>query len=153
MKCLHCGHPPHMHTLGGTCLADGCKCTHGLYAQVGHVHHNQGSFIARPSVLGNPFVVNNERDRAKVIEWYRRWLWRKLNEGDKAVMASLQDLLAQARRPEGVTLLCYCRRAGETRPECHADVVCKALAFLDDLENDPLVMATMSLGGEFIRVG
>jgi len=74
--------------------------------------------------LANPFRIGKDGDRAAVIEKYRRWLWQQIKE-QGAAYAELLSLLYMARQG-GITLVCHC----SPRP-CHADVIAKALAWLD----------------------
>lgn len=71
------------------------------------------------SALGNPFFLRHEADRARVIEQYRHWLWRKLKSHDRDVVAALDHITS------GTRLLCHCHPL-----PCHADVIAKAWAWL-----------------------
>jgi len=111
---------------------------------------DDGHYIGRPngdrpgSALANPYRLGREEDRAKVIAQYKTWLWKKIQAGDPKVMAELWRLLDLARRPEGVTLLCWC-----APKQCHGDVIKAALIWLDEQhQNDKLFqVATQELGG------
>jgi hypothetical protein len=50
------------------------------------------------SVLGNPFALHSERDRAKVIAAYRGWLEAKLRIKDAEVREALNRLYLLAKR-------------------------------------------------------
>ena len=57
-------------------------------------------YIGRGSKWGNPFVMRNEADRARVIEAYRKFLWQEI----KAGRISKDELLALDRKRLG----CFC---------------------------------------------
>lgn len=71
-------------------------------------------YIGRGSPFGNPFKMDNEDDRDKVIELYRHWLWKALQEGKitKEMLLSL----------DGKRLACYCAPKA-----CHGHVLVKAI--------------------------
>lgn len=64
-------------------------------------------YVGRPSKWGNPFKLEREADRPKVLEQYRRWL------------ASNPQLIEAAKKElKGKVLACWCA----PKP-CHADVL------------------------------
>ena len=71
-------------------------------------------YIGRGSKWGNPFVMRNEADRARVIEAYRKFLWQEI----KAGRISKDELLAL----DGKRLGCFCA----PKP-CHGDVIVAAI--------------------------
>jgi len=72
--------------------------------------------IDRRTRWGNPFVIGRDGDRARVIELYRRELWRRIRAGEIA----LDDLAALNSK----TLLCHCHPL-----PCHGDVLARAAAW------------------------
>lgn len=64
-------------------------------------------YIGRPSIFGNPFKINGEQDRVKVIEKYNQWV-RKQPE----VIEAIRKL-----KPDDI-LGCFC----SPKP-CHGDVI------------------------------
>lgn len=74
--------------------------------------------IMRGTPWGNPFVIGQHGDRAEVIERYRAWLWRRLQ--DDAAFAE------QVRALHGRDLCCCCAPAA-----CHGDVLQRAAAWLN----------------------
>ncbi len=50
----------------------------------------------RSSVLGNPFEMRNEDERAAVIEAFRRYLWLTMSHGFKPVQAAEADTYGYA---------------------------------------------------------
>jgi hypothetical protein len=117
----------------------------------------QGEYIGRPgrgrfgSPLANPFPVTQGQSRARVIVKYRLWLWDRLRVGDQKVVLELIRLLKLAQRPEGVTLLCWCRGVGEDTPACHGDVIKRALEWL--AEDEQRVVALCEPGAVITRIG
>ena len=122
---------------------------------VGNIKHGHtGEYIGRAgrgragSPLANPFHIGRHGTREQVIARYRSWLWQNIQSGNREVMAELRRLLALARRPEGVQLLCFCAPL-----PCHGDVIARTLEWLDRVESEPIVAAAISLGGQIVRVG
>lgn len=70
-------------------------------------------YIGRPGPWGNPFEMQSEEDREKVISQYKDWLWGQIKEGKikKEDLASLN----------GKTLGCWCAPRA-----CHGDVLLDA---------------------------
>ena len=124
-----------------------------MHIQIGHVSQGAGEYIGRAgrgraaSSLANPFRIGKDGTREEVITRYKSWLWKQIQAGNRHVMAELVRLRGLAQRPEGVTLACFCRSVGEAEPQCHGDVIAKALAWLDGHLQDPLVAEAILLGG------
>ena len=78
-------------------------------------------YIGRPSVLGNPFVIGRDGDRATVIARYRRWLWNEWQRGAGPVWEEMQGLSELARAAD-LVLSCWCHPL-----PCHGDVICAAI--------------------------
>lgn len=74
-------------------------------------------YIGRPSRWGNPYPLDKEEDRDKVIAQYEEWIRTQPH-----LMAALPEL-------RGKTLGCWCfpRR-------CHGDILVK---LLEELDNKP----------------
>lgn len=77
--------------------------------------------VARPSILGNPFPMESEADRAKVIAEFEDWL-RKEWKKNGAVRRELEALAERARNGEKLALQCWC-----SPKACHADVIKRAI--------------------------
>lgn len=84
------------------------------------------------SPLGNKYKVRTH-GREKAVKLYHEWLRKKVDAKDTRVMNELYRLLTLARRPEGVTLLCWCA----PHKKCHGQVIKGALAWLEN--DDPLL--------------
>lgn len=68
--------------------------------------------------LANPFPLNKEgSNREEVIEEYRQWLWRKLQQKG-GTFKQLIEL-------EGKDLVCFC-----SPKKCHCDVILSALEWV-----------------------
>jgi len=76
----------------------------------------EGIYVGRPSVLGNPFAIGKDGDRAEVIGKYRVWLWEQV----KARSEVFEELVRIKRKAEtkDVYLVCWCKPLA-----CHGDVV------------------------------
>lgn len=81
-------------------------------------------YVGRPTVLGNPYRIGRDGDRAAVIEKYRRWLWGRM-QGDTPQRRELERLLGLAKTGP-LALACYCKPLA-----CHGDVIKRALAYLE----------------------
>jgi len=111
-----------------------------ITVRIGHVNRDAGEYIGRPmrdrpgSPLGNQeridHPITSRTNRAKCIEKYRAWIWRYV-PGDNVVYAEIRRLFALARRPEGVTLTCWCRDTSQTSPACHGDVIKSVLEWME----------------------
>lgn len=73
-------------------------------------------YIGRGSQWGNPFQINSQQDRTKVIERYREHLWAAIQHGD----ITLDEL----RALDGKTLGCYCAPKA-----CHGEVLASAVTW------------------------
>ena len=127
-----------------------------LQIEVGNIKMgDQGVYIGRQtkdrprSPLANPEYLAREEDRTKVIASYKQWLYAKIQARDPKVMGELWRILDLARRPEGVTLLCWCAPKA-----CHGDVIKAALHWLDEQgRNDKVLAAAKELGAVPIDAG
>ena len=72
------------------------------------------------SPLANPFPRRDFGNRpGATLPYYRRWLWKRIEAGDTAVLAALRAIDAQT------VLVCWC-----TPGPCHGEVVRAAAAWL-----------------------
>jgi hypothetical protein len=85
-----------------------------------------GEYVGRPHILGNPFPMHDESQRANVITKYRQWLFKHMNE--PIYQYHLQRLLELARKGP-LTLICWCAPKA-----CHADVIKACLEWMDTKE-------------------
>jgi hypothetical protein len=77
----------------------------------------------RQSALGNPYTVE-EHGRGDAIDLYRRWLWQRINEGDRKTLSALGQL------NDDSVLVCWCKPKA-----CHGEQIAAAWQWLK--ENDP----------------
>ena len=84
--------------------------------RIGRLRRDRGISVARPSVLGNPFKIGVDGDRATVIAKYRTWIAGAIKTDD-AVRDAVYRIALAARHGD-VTLLCHCAPQA-----CHAEVV------------------------------
>jgi hypothetical protein len=66
-------------------------------------------YIGRPSIYGNPFPMNSERDREEKIAQFENWV-----RNNSEMLRRIREL------PENAVLGCYC----SPKP-CHGDVIVK----------------------------
>lgn len=71
------------------------------------------------SPLANPFKVKDFGGRGKTLPHYRRWLWERIQSGDKAVLDALRAI------NESTVFICWCKPG-----PCHGDVVKAAAAWV-----------------------
>ncbi len=95
-------------------LASTCAATPTL--RVGRLRRDRGISVARPTPLGNPFVVGKPFTRAEAIARYRDWIVGELERNSMA-LAHFERIVSAARSAD-VTLLCWCAPQA-----CHADVI------------------------------
>jgi hypothetical protein len=81
-------------------------------------------YIGRPSVLGNPYAMQGEHTRDKVVREYESWLEAKIANEDPCVIAELTRIakLALDGTGEPVGLVCFCAPKA-----CHGDVLKKVI--------------------------
>lgn len=82
--------------------------------------------IARPSVLGNPFIMKDESQRAAVVAQYREWLIDKVNKGGE-VQYTMYALARRVRNGENLALECWCAPCA-----CHGDVLVEAINWINE---------------------
>lgn len=74
-------------------------------------------YCGRPSILGNPFVIGKDGDRADVIAMYEIFLYMSLEDRE--------FLVALMNASKATALVCWCA------PEpCHCDVIAEFLSKL-----------------------
>jgi Domain of unknown function (DUF4326) len=79
---------------------------------------DRGEYVGRPSALGNPFKLEHESQRNRVIQQYELWLQERINARDAQVFHELNRLYQIARNQGVLELTCWC-----APKRCHADVI------------------------------
>ena len=87
-------------------------------------------YVGRPSILGNPFAMHRESERAQVVRQYRGWLRQHYSEQGPE-RAELERLL-QLAQDGPLELVCYCAPRA-----CHADVIAEALHGMHKARTQP----------------
>ena len=87
-------------------------------------HKGEGYYVGRPSVLGNPYPMKDEKDRTEVIARYRVWLWAELKKNG-VVADELHKLAAEYKDKGKLVLICWCH----PKP-CHAEIIAAAVKWL-----------------------
>ena len=86
------------------------------YSQTNYV------YVGRKHILGNPFVLQKESDRQKVIKQYRKWLINIINKkhSEKYIaFLKIVDKAYQLKQQGKVLILgCHCKPKA-----CHADTL------------------------------
>jgi hypothetical protein len=91
---------------------------HVLNKKIDRGGHN----IARPSILGNPFIIGRDGDRDTVIARYSLWLKQEYVKGGE-VYEEIHRLAALYKRDGVLRLSCFCKPA-----PCHGDILAKAIS-------------------------
>ena len=82
--------------------------------------------VDRSTVLGNPFRIGVDGDRAEVIEKYRQSLWKHIQQRDHISLA-LYDLYKGWKWHGIIYLGCWCAPKA-----CHADIIKSCLEWMDE---------------------
>lgn len=78
--------------------------------------------IARPAILGNPFVIGVHGTREEVIRKYEKWLDEKLKDRDSPQRREMVGLWRRYKNGEIIYLSCWCW------PEpCHGEIIKKII--------------------------
>jgi hypothetical protein len=80
-------------------------------------HEPDAQYIGRGSPLGNPFRMNDERDRDRVCDQYQVWFNDKVAANDPVVMNELRRLYRLAAKGD-LKLGCFCAPR-----RCHGDTI------------------------------
>jgi len=77
-------------------------------------HETYGVFIGRPSIFGNPYIIERDGTRKEVVELYRQYFLLKVARDEQFK----KRILAL----KGKKLGCYCKPL-----PCHGDVIVEYL--------------------------
>jgi hypothetical protein len=78
-------------------------------------------YVGRPTIFGNPFVIDDEHDAAWTVRMFRSWLSGAPNTGGGLRRISLLSRLSELR---GKDLACWCREPEPGKPDmCHAAIL------------------------------
>jgi hypothetical protein len=75
--------------------------------------------VARPSRLGNPFIIGKHGDRTEVIAKYKIWLDEQIENKNAGVCYCLNEIYKAALTGD-VFLECWCAGCGD---DCHARII------------------------------
>lgn len=87
-----------------------------------NIHHDRWRkhiYIGRGSAFGNPYVIGKDEDREEVIEKYKKWFYKRINN---------ERFLKQVLELKGEVLGCYCHPL-----PCHGDII---IEFLNNYTGD-----------------
>ena len=75
--------------------------------------------ICRPSILGNPFHINKDRNRREVIKSYIVYLKQQIVKRTNVYKELRRIQMLEEKNPDKIIrLLCYCKPL-----PCHGDVI------------------------------
>jgi len=80
-----------------------------------------GEYVGRPSILGNPFEMESERERDAVIYKYEKWIREKIKTDEK-ILAEITRLKKIYEENGNLTLVCWC-----SPKKCHAEIIKKII--------------------------
>ena len=81
-----------------------------------------GFYVGRPTVLGNPFKIDGDITREISIQKYAEWLISKINSRNNIIIQHLQIMEHILHESGKLNLVCWCV------PEmCHADLLKQVL--------------------------
>lgn len=83
--------------------------------------------IHRPSVLGNPFVIDKDNSRESVCKRYEEWLMEKMNQGDRAILTEMNRIGKLLLAGSNVNLTCFCKGKGYEDRLCHGEVIVEVI--------------------------
>jgi hypothetical protein len=98
--------------------------------KVKHVKEVKGEYIGRPSALGNPFKIGIDGSRSECIALYKRYLYKKIRDKDKAVISELHRLKKILQENKKLDLTCWCKDVNHPNRSCHGDVIKSILEYL-----------------------
>lgn len=76
-----------------------------------------GIYVARPSILGNPFIIGKDGTRPEVVEKYRAWFYEQLG-CNRALIEEIERLQYIYKTEKTLTLICWCSPL-----ICHVDII------------------------------
>jgi len=79
-------------------------------------------YCGRPSPLGNPYAMRNEKQRNRVCNLYDKHFAKLLKNDDMVMGAEIERLLELHKEHGDVTLACYC-----APKRCHVDTIAEHL--------------------------
>lgn len=89
---------------------------------LGHVDRDEGLYIGRGSIFGNPYKIADTTSREHAIDLYRLYLTEAMTAPWYPAQCKLRDgingLVTRVRRGEMIVLVCHCEPA-----DCHGDVI------------------------------
>jgi len=77
------------------------------------------------SPLANPYVINEVNSRDEVIQLFRKWLWKKVNDNNSQQYSELKHLTEIVKSGKVLVLVCYCKPL-----PCHADIIKNAILWM-----------------------
>ena len=87
--------------------------------KIGNIRNgDEGEYCARPSPLGNPFVLHGNMDREYTIDLYEKWFLKEVKECNAEILQELKRLKKIHKEAGELTLLCFCAPL-----RCHCDII------------------------------
>ncbi len=87
---------------------------------VGNRHHgDKGIYVGRPTILGNPFILERESDRNAILQQYDTYLMKELENKEGAIYTEIHRI-ADMLYEQNIKLICSC-----SPKACHADIIAR----------------------------
>lgn len=86
-----------------------------------HTPTRDDIYVGRPSILGNPFTMLKEADRAKVCRQYEEWFMPIFKVAGTKINKEMNRLIYLATQQD-INLVCWCSPRA-----CHADLIKKII--------------------------
>ena len=84
----------------------------------------EGYYVGRPTVLGNPFKIDEHTTREISIQRYAEWLKSKIKSRNSTIIQHLH-IMEKILQEEGkLNLVCWC-----APKMCHADLIKQVLLY------------------------
>jgi len=82
----------------------------------------EGTYVGRPTALGNPYRLTQGHTRVEALALYREWLDKSIKDQDRIVCGALERMRQQLLKDKTLTLCCWCYPL-----DCHADIIAEKL--------------------------
>jgi hypothetical protein len=82
----------------------------------------KGYYVGRPTVLGNPFPINEDFTREESLQRYSEWLIDAIQTRNPIIIAELHKMEHMLLENHKLDLVCWCAPKA-----CHAELLKKVL--------------------------
>ena len=90
---------------------------------------DNGIYIGRPSILGNPFKSSTRKEN---VEDFRKYLWECVKKKNQVYAELIR--LSEKAKTQDLILVCWCKRSKQD-VLCHGDVIKSAIDWMNNGNN------------------